>query len=275
MTPHRHVRVASNDGGREARRARDRRRLRRHARRDRGARRGRRRRRSSRSSTRPAATPAPPRAGSTRHSATQPRTTPRPRLRHRQGLRLPRRPGRDRDPLPRGARRHLPARALGSRLLASRGRPARAASVRRRRLAAHGLRGRHHRPRADPGALRAARKRDITVYEEFFAWQLVDRRRPLPGRDRVGPPARRPEGDRRQDDGPRHRRRRPPLPRDDERVRLHRRRHGDGAARRAAAEGHGVHAVPPDDAVPERDPDHRGLPRRGRYPASTPRASAS
>ena len=34
-----------------------------------------------------------------------------------------------------------------------------------------------------------------------------------------------------------------------------------------AAEGHGVHAVPPDDAVPVRDPDHRGLPRRGRLPA--------
>ena len=44
------------------------------------------------------------------------------RLRHRQGLRLPRRPGRDRDPLRRGARRRLPARALGRRLLAHRGR---------------------------------------------------------------------------------------------------------------------------------------------------------
>ena len=39
------------------------------------------------------------------------------RLRHRQGLRLPGRPGRDRDPLRRGARRRLPARALGSDLL--------------------------------------------------------------------------------------------------------------------------------------------------------------
>ena len=58
----------------------------------------------------------------------------------------------------------------------------------------------------------------------------------------------------------------PPLPRDDERLRLHRRRDGDGAARRAAAQGHGVHAVPPDDDVPERDPHHRGLPRRGRLP---------
>ena len=46
---------------------------------------------------------------------------------------------------------------------------------------------------------------------------------------------------------------------------------GDGMAMAlragAAAEGHGVHAVPPDDDVPDRDPDHRGLPRRGRVPA--------
>ena len=54
-------------------------------------------------------------------------------VRHGQGLRLHRRPGRDRDLLPRGARRHLPARALGRRLLAARGRQARTAPVRRRR----------------------------------------------------------------------------------------------------------------------------------------------
>ena len=45
---------------------------------------------------------------------------------------------------------------------------------------------------------------------------------------------------------------------------------GDGMAMalRAGltAEGHGVHAVPPDDDVPVRDPDHRGLPRRGWLP---------
>ena len=54
---------------------------------------------------------------------------------------------------------------------------------------------------------------------------------------------------------------RPALPRHHERVRVHGRRHVDGAPRGAAAEGHRVHAVPPDDDVPERDPDHRGLPR--------------
>ena len=40
---------------------------------------------------------------------------------------------------------------------------------------------------------------------------------------------------------------------------------GDGAAMalrpRAAAQGHGVHAVPSDDALPDRDPAHRGLSR--------------
>ncbi len=39
---------------------------------------------------------------------------------------------------------------------------------------------------------------------------------------------------------------------------------GDGAAARRPAQGHGVHAVPPDDAVPDRDPAHGRLPRRGR-----------
>ena len=69
---------------------------------------------------------------------------------------------------------HLPARELGLRLLAHRGRQARPAPVRRRRRAAHGVRGRHHRPRADPGALRADdAAATSTVYEEFFAWKLV------------------------------------------------------------------------------------------------------
>ena len=76
-------------------------------------------------------------------------------------------------------------------------------------------------------------KRDLKVYEEFFAWKLVERRRPLPGRDRLGPPRRRPEDDRREDGDPRHRRRGPALHRHDERLRVHRRR--DGAWRCASA----------------------------------------
>ena len=78
------------------------------------------------------------------------------RLRHGQGLGLPRRPGRDRGhvlrgaqggPAPRAHRRHLPPQRDG------RARPAR---VRRRLDEAHGLRGRHHRPGDPARALRAA-----------------------------------------------------------------------------------------------------------------------
>ena len=52
----------------------------------------------------------------------------------------------------------------------------------------------------------------------------------------------------------------------DERVRLHGRRHGPGAARGRCAGGHGDDAVPPDDARADGRPHHRGLPRRGRLP---------
>ena len=92
-------------------------------------------------------------------------------------------------------------------------------------------------------------KYEVPVYEEFFAldlavdggrcvgvlaWDIVSRRR---ARD-LGA----------QHD-PRDRRRRAHVLRHDQRVRLHRRRHVDGLARRRAAQGHGVHAVPPDDAA--------------------------
>ena len=223
---------------------------------------------SSRSCTRRAATPARPRAASTRRSATpaedDPETHAFDTVKGSDYL-------GDQDAIEilsaRGARRHLPARALGRVLLAPRRRQARAASVRRRRLAAHGLRRRHHRPRPDPGALRAAREAatsrstrssspgSSSINDDrcqgVICWDLLERR---------------PEDDRRQDGRPRDRRRGPPLPRDDERLRVHRRRHGDGAARRAAAEGHGVHAVPPDDALPVRDPaSPRAAAARARY----------
>ena len=168
--------------------------------------------------------------------------------------------------MPRGARRHLPARALGRRLLAARGRKARTAPVRRRRLAAHRLRGRHHRPRADPGALRAAREARHHGLRGVLRLEAGRERRPLPGRHLLGSPERRPEDGGRKDGRPRDRRSGPHLPHDDERLCVHRRRRRDGAAPRAAAQGHGVHAVPPDDALPDGDPAHRGLPRRGCLP---------
>ena len=224
--------------------------------------------RSSRSSTRPAATPARPRAGSTRPSGTRARTAPRSHafdtVKGSDYL-------GDQDSIEIFTREApldiYQLEQWGAIFSRARRRQARAAPVRRRRLAAHGLRRRHHRPRPDPGALRAARQARHHGLRGVLRLAARDPRGPLPGSDRVGPPPRRPEGVRRQDGAARDGRRRPALPRDHERVRVHRRRDVDGAARRAAAEGHRVHAVPPDDDVPERDPDHRGVPRRGRDPA--------
>ncbi len=78
------------------------------------------------------------------------------RVRHGQGLGLPRRPGRDRDHVPRGAGRDPVARARGRHLPPQRDRPSRHARVRRRLGGADLLRRRHHRPRDPARALRAA-----------------------------------------------------------------------------------------------------------------------
>ena len=78
------------------------------------------------------------------------------RVRHRQGLGLPRRPGRDRDHVPRGARRGALARAPRRHVPPQPRGQARHARVRRRLRRAHLLRRRHHRPGAAARALRAA-----------------------------------------------------------------------------------------------------------------------
>src|SRR4026207_2497614 len=68
-----------------------------------------------------------------------------------------------------------------------------------RRGAANRLRSGHHGPRAHPRALRAgdeARHQDL---RGVLRVEARDRRRPLPGRDRMGPPERRPHCDRRED----------------------------------------------------------------------------
>ena len=109
-----------------------------------------------------------------------------PHVRHGQGLRLPGRPGRDRDHVHRGAGRHLRARAHGRGLLALRRRPHRAAPVRRRGLAAHRLLGRHHGPRADPRALRAAAEVRGAGLRGVLRDRPRDRRRPLRRRARLG-----------------------------------------------------------------------------------------
>ena len=146
-------------------------------------------------------------------------------------------------------------------------RPARAAPVRRRRRAAHRLLGRHHRPRADPRAVRAARQARRQGVRGVPLHPARDRRGPLRRRAGLGHRPRRRAGHRGEPRHPRHRRRRAHVLRHHERLRVHRRRHVAGLARRRAAEGHGVHAVPPDHAEVERRAHHRGLPRRGRVPA--------
>ena len=76
-------------------------------------------------------------------------------------------------------------------------------------------------------------KRDITVYEEYFAWKLVENDGRCQGVicwDLLNGGA---EDGRRQDGRPRDRRAGPHLPHDDERLRVHGRRRGDGAPPRA------------------------------------------
>ena len=70
----------------------------------------------------------------------------------------------------------------------------------------------------------------------------------------------------RQEDHHRHRRLWPRLLHLHVGAHLHRRRQRHGAARRPAAAGHGVRAVPPDRRLRRRRADHRGRARRGRLP---------
>ena len=102
---------------------------------------------------------------------------------------------------------------------------------------------------------------------EYFALDLImDDGRPLHRRRRAQPGRRRDPPLPRPDDDPGHRRLRPRLFLGHLRPHLHRRRQRHGAARRPAAAGHGVRAVPPDRHLRRRLPDHRGRPRRGRLP---------
>ena len=107
----------------------------------------------------------------------------------------------------------------------------------------------------------------IDRYEEWFITGLAaGRRGQLRRGRRAQHPRRRDGGLRRQVDDPRLRRRRPVLQADDQRDHLHGRRHRPGLPHRRAADGHGDDPVPPDHAGGQRDPDHRGRPRRGRAP---------
>ena len=189
------------------------------------------------------------------------------RVRHGQGLGLPGRPGRDRDHVPRGARRDPHARALRRHLPPQRDRAPGHPRVRRRLAGAHLLRGRHHRPGAAARALRAADalprpRRPLRGVVRHLA--AAGRRRRLRGRHRPQRPRRAHGAVRRQGDDPGLGRRRPGVQAHHQRPDLHRRRAGPVLPHRRAADGHGDGPVPPHHAGRERLPDHRGRPRRGR-----------
>ena len=168
----------------------------------------------------PARTRLPPRAASPPRSATWGRRLALAHVRHRQGRRLARRPGRHRVSVPQCAGGGLRARALRRALQPHRGRPHLSASLRRhdhriRRRparAAHLRRRRPHRPRHAAHALRPVAEARGRVLHRVF------RHRPDDGPGRRLPRRRRPQARRRhaaplprQEDHSRHRRLRPRL----------------------------------------------------------------
>ena len=195
-------------------------------------------------------------------------------VRHRQGLGLAGRPGRDRISLPRGAGRGLRARPLRPAVLAHRGRQDLPAPVRRH----------DHRIRRGTAGQRTCAAADRTghamlhtlygqslrhsaeFFIEYFALDLIMEDGACRGVVALC-----------LEDGTLHRFRahrtilatggygriyyllhRRPYP--------DRRRQRHGAPRRPAAPGHGVRPVPPDRHLRRRRADHRGGARRGRLP---------
>ena len=195
-------------------------------------------------------------------------------VRHRQGLRLARRPGRDRIHVPASRSRGARTRALRRAVFADQGRQDLSAAVRRPHAqlrrgagAARLRRRRPHRPRHPAHALSAVPEVLGRVLRRVF------RHRPDPGRRRRLPRRRRLEPGRRLDPplpgphhGARHRRLRARLLLVHVGAHLHRRRQRHGGAHRRAAAGSRIRPVPSDRHLRLRLPDHRGRPRRGRLP---------
>ena len=175
-------------------------------------------------------------------------------VRHRQGRGLARRPGHHRIYVPQRAGGGLRARALGPAVLAPRGRQDLPAPVRRHDHAlrqGHGaahLRGRRpHRSRHAAHDVRPVAAACGRVLHRIFRHRPDHGRgRPLPRRGRALSRRRHHPPLPRQHDDPRHRRLRAGLFLLHLGAYLHRRRQCHGAARRAAAAGHGVRAVSPD-----------------------------
>ena len=109
-------------------------------------------------------------------------------------------------------------------------------------------------------------RQNAEFFIEYFALDLIMEEGSCRGRDRLvagrrhDPPLPRAQRD------PGDRRLRPRLLLLHLRAHLHRRRQRHGAARRPAAAGHGVRAVPPDRRLRRRLPDHRRRARGGRLP---------
>ncbi len=200
-------------------------------------------------------------------------------VRHGEGRRLPRRPGRGRGPGPRGGRDRHRARAHGPAVQPDARRQDRPAAVRGphpqlRRGAGQAvlLRGRPDRPHDPADPLPELHQGRGAVLR-----RVPRRRPPLRGRRRWrrGPRGRRdrlPDRRRRAPHVPgqgrpaRHRRQRPDVPDHLQRPLPDRRRDGPGLPPRDPAAGHGVLPVPPDRPVRPGHPPLRGGPRRGRLP---------
>ena len=139
--------------------------------------------------------------------------------------------------------------------------------LRRRPGGAHLRSGRPHRPRDPAHPVPTEHPRQDALLRRVLRDRPDPRRRGGdPRRAGAGDRDRRGAADRGQDDPDRDRRLRADLPHDEQRPHQHRRRHGDGAARRRAARGHGVLPVPPDRRRRQGHAHHRGLPRRGWVP---------
>ena len=193
-------------------------------------------------------------------------------VRHRQGVGLARRPGFDRIHGAPGAGGGLRTRALGRAVLAHRGRQDLPAAVRRHDGglrqgpgAAHLRRRRPHRPRHAAHHVRPGAASFRGILHRVLRHR-PDHGRPghLPRRDRAQARRRHAASLPRADHHSRHRRLWPHLSFLHRRPHPDRRRQRDGAARRPAAAGHGIRAVPPDRHLRRRLPRHRRRPRRGR-----------
>ncbi len=170
-----------------------------------------------------------------------------------------------------GAGRGHRTGALRRAVFAHRGRPHLPAAVRRHdhalrqgHRAAHLRRGRSHRPRHAAYAVSAVAQARSEFLHRVLRARSDHGKRRVPRRDRPRHGRRHAASLPRAPGHPGHRRLRPRLVLLHLGAYLHRRRRRHGAARRPAAAGHGVRAIPSHRHLRRGLPDHRRLARRGR-----------